>query len=157
MQLTQFTDYALRAMIYIGTHDTRRSTISEVARAFSISENHLMKVINHLGARGYLDTRRGKGGGLSLARSADLINIGAVVRDTEERFDLVECFDPARNQCTLSPVCALRGIFEEARAEFLATLDRYTLQDILVRSRPIPIPVPSAAGTRKGIELQLAD
>jgi Rrf2 family nitric oxide-sensitive transcriptional repressor len=133
MQLTRFTDYALRALIYLGAHRERLSTISEVAAAYDISEAHLMKVVNRLATAGYIETLRGKGGGLRLSREPHLINLGDVVRDTEDNMNIVECFDPTRQSCPLVPACTLKSVLIEARRNFMATLDRYTLRDVLSR------------------------
>jgi Rrf2 family nitric oxide-sensitive transcriptional repressor len=131
MQLTRFTDYALRTLIFLGAHSKRLCTISEIAGAYGVSVNHLMKVVNRLAARGYIETVRGKGGGMRLARPPRMINVGEVVRDMEERFDLVECFDEERQDCPLLPACALRSVLNDARRSFMASLDRRTLQDVL--------------------------
>jgi Rrf2 family nitric oxide-sensitive transcriptional repressor len=131
MQLTLFTDYSLRTLVFLGAHTDRLCTIGQIAQAYDISDNHLMKVVNRLAARGYVETIRGKGGGLRLAHEPKQVNIGAVVRDMEERFDLVECFDEARQSCPLLPACALKSMLDAARRNFLATLDRHTLQDVL--------------------------
>ncbi len=131
MQLTRFTDYALRVLIYLGANPDRLSTISEVAASYRISENHLMKVVNHLATVGYVGTLRGKGGGMKLARAPHLINIGEVVRDCEDSMALVECFDPQQRTCPLLPACTLKSILSEAKKNFLATLDAYSLQDML--------------------------
>jgi len=131
MQLTRFTDYALRVLIYLGAHPDRLSTISEVATSYLISKNHLMKVVNHLATFGYVDTTRGKGGGIKLARAPQLINIGAVVRDCEDNMDIVECFNPKQRTCPLLPSCALKSLLSEAKKNFMATLDDHSLRDLL--------------------------
>ena len=141
MQLTQFTDYSLRALIYLGVHTERLCTIAEIARSYRVSENHMMKVVQRLSAAGYIETVRGKGGGMRLARPPRMINVGEVVRDMEERFDLVECFDTDRQECPLLPACALKSVLNDARRNFMATLDRRTLQDVLVGAG-----APAAAG-----------
>ncbi len=130
MQLTYFTDYALRTLIYLGANPDRLCTIGEVAKAYGISANHLMKVVNRLSTHGYIESIRGKGGGIRLARAPRLINIGAVVRDLEERFDIVECFNEAHQTCPLLPACTLKSVLKDARRNFMGTLERYTLQDI---------------------------
>ncbi|HYB51945.1 MAG TPA: Rrf2 family transcriptional regulator [Burkholderiaceae bacterium] len=131
MQLTRFTDYSLRVLVYLGAHPERLCTISEIADAYRISENHLMKVVNRLASSGYIETVRGKGGGMHLSRAPKMINIGAVVRDMEERFDIVECFREEPGDCPLLPACALRSVLADARHNFLSTVDRYTLQDVI--------------------------
>ncbi|HEY9097990.1 MAG TPA: Rrf2 family transcriptional regulator [Thiobacillus sp.] len=131
MQLTRFTDYSLRVLIYLGLQQDRLVTISEIASNYDISRNHLMKVVHQLGARGYIETVRGKGGGMRLARRPELINVGDVVRDAEENMDIAECFNPSKS-CPLLPTCVLRTVLTEARKSFLATLDFYRLSDLLV-------------------------
>jgi Rrf2 family nitric oxide-sensitive transcriptional repressor len=152
MELTRFTDYALRVLIYLGAHPDRLSTISEVAGSYKISANHLMKVVNHLATTGYVGTVRGKGGGMRLARAPQLINIGDVVRDCEDSLDIVECFNQRNRTCPLLPSCTLKSVLSEAKKNFLATLDSYSLQDmlgaqtaaLLDRKRPVRIPVKAA-------------
>jgi Rrf2 family nitric oxide-sensitive transcriptional repressor len=129
MRLTRYTDYALRALIYVGLHEPRQSSIAEIARAYGISENHLTKVVHQLGRLGLIRTTRGRGGGLRLGRPAAEIVIGAVVRQTEDDLALVECF--ARGVCAITAPCRLRRALGEALAAFLAVLDGYTLADLL--------------------------
>jgi Rrf2 family nitric oxide-sensitive transcriptional repressor len=131
MQLTRFTDYSLRVLMYLSAYPERLCTISEIAESYEISENHLMKVVSRLAATGYVDSIRGKGGGIRLARPPKLINLGAVVRDMEERFDIVECFNEEKQDCPLLPACTLKSILHDASRNFLATLDRHTVQDVL--------------------------
>lgn len=135
MQLTRFTDYSLRMLIYLALNSDRLVTIAEIARSYGISQNHLMKIVHQLGSLGYLETVRGKGGGIRLARQPALINIGDVVRDTEEHMDIVECFNADFKDCPLLPACALKSILTDARKNFLATLDRYNLADLLPTGR----------------------
>src|ERR1700690_2568657 len=131
MQLTLFTDYSLRVLVFLGAHPDRLCTISETAKAYRISSNHLMKVVNRLSSGGYVETIRGKGGGMRLSRAANMINLGDVVRHMEDRFDIVECFDKKQRDCPLYPACTLRSVLADAHRNFMATLDRYTLQDVL--------------------------
>ncbi|MGH7287001.1 MAG: Rrf2 family transcriptional regulator [Myxococcota bacterium] len=135
MQLTRYSDYSLRVLIYLALDPERLVTIEDIARSYDISRAHLMKVVHQLGLRGYVETVRGRGGGLRLARRPDDIRIGEVVRSTEENLNLVECFDPASSRCVIEPACGLRQVLHEALAAFLAVLDRYTLADLVARRR----------------------
>ncbi|HZX87359.1 MAG TPA: Rrf2 family transcriptional regulator [Reyranella sp.] len=126
MRLTRYTDYAMRVLLYLGAQPEKVCSIGEMARAYGISQNHLMKVAHDLGKAGYVAGVRGRSGGIRLARPAEKINVGAVVRGTEEGFDLVEC-----GSCVIAPACGLSGVLNEALAAFMAVLDRYTLADLL--------------------------
>jgi Rrf2 family transcriptional regulator, nitric oxide-sensitive transcriptional repressor len=151
MRLTTFSDYSLRVLMYLGVHSERLATIGDIAEAYDISENHVMKVVHHLAQQGYIETTRGKGGGMRLARRPEKINIGEVVLGTEENLKLVECFDKSTSNCHIAPACMLKGILSRAMDEFFAVLDRHTLADLLV-SRPklATILVLSTAGLRRG-------
>ncbi len=132
MRLTNYTDYSLRVLIYLAAKDRNKlSTISEIAEAYGISKNHLMKVIHELGKIGVIDTIRGRGGGIQLALSPKEINIGAIVRKTEEDFKLVECFGDGPSGCVITPVCGLKHALHRALAAYLAVLDEYTLDDLI--------------------------
>jgi Rrf2 family nitric oxide-sensitive transcriptional repressor len=132
MRLTTMTDYALRLLMYVGQRPDRLCTISEVAGAYGISEAHLMKVTHQLGLAGWLETVRGKGGGMRLAAAPADINLGDVVRSMEPDFSLVECLTTG-NSCTLTGSCRLTGILGEALQGFMAHLDRHSLADLLPR------------------------
>ena len=132
MQLTHYTDYALRTLIFLGLTE-RGGTIGQVAAAYGISKNHLVKVVHHLGKLGYLKTTRGKAGGIRLAAPPGAINIGEFVRQVEPNFHMVECFNPERNACPITPECRLKGVLCEATDAFLEVLDRYTLEDLLTK------------------------
>jgi Rrf2 family nitric oxide-sensitive transcriptional repressor len=133
MRLTNFTDYTLRALIYLGVHqrEGRLATIGDIATAYGISENHLMKIVHHLARQGYVETTRGKGGGMRLARAPEHINIGDVVRGAEEDLAIVECFQPGNLNCPIAPACALRGLLGRAMSAFFEVLDGQTLADLL--------------------------
>jgi len=133
MKLTRFTDYSLRVLIYLGLKDDGRVTIKEISEAYNISRNHLMKVVSLLTRMGYVDARRGPGGGIALARSASDIVIADVVRDMEDDLNLVECFCD-EGSCIIKPVCELKSALGRALDAYLSVLEGYTLKD-LVRPR----------------------
>lgn len=130
MKLTAFTDYSLRVLIYLAAEPGRRATVGEICAAFDVKLNHLTKVVHHLAKRGWVDTVRGKGGGLTLARPAAAIRVGEVVRDTEGQALPAECFSAQASQCAIVSQCRLKGVLGEAVEAFYAVLDRYTLADI---------------------------
>jgi Rrf2 family nitric oxide-sensitive transcriptional repressor len=129
MRLTRYTDYALRILMYVGLRRDKLSPIKDIAEAYGISENHLTKVVHQLGRMGVIETVRGRGGGIRLARPPDRIGIGEIVRRTEEGFALVDCFTGFG--CTVAGPCRLQPMLQEALAAFLGVLDRHTLQDLL--------------------------
>jgi len=131
MRLTVFSDYTLRVLIYLGFHKSGLATIEEIADAYDISKNHLMKVVNELAAQGYVETVRGKGGGLRLKTSASEISLGALLRVSEADTALVECFDRESSHCCIAPACAARDILRQAQDAFYEFLDGYTLADLL--------------------------
>jgi len=130
MRLNVQTDYALRVLMQLAVNPDRLVTIAEISDRFHISKNHLMKVVQALGHLGYVDTVRGRAGGLRLARAADAIVIGRVVRDMEADFAIVECFPGRTNNCRISGACRLNVMLVEAMGAFLAALDQYTLQSL---------------------------
>lgn len=131
MRLTLHTDYALRLLMLLALEPEEIHTVEEAARRYGISRNHLNKVVQTLSQAGFVESMRGRGGGIRLARDPERINLGDVVRATEDGFDLVQCFDRERNECIVAPVCGMRGPLEEALAAFLNVLDRYTLADAM--------------------------
>lgn len=138
MRLTTLTDYALRLLIHVAQHPDRLCTIAEVSQAYGISEAHLMKVTHRLAQTGWIETLRGKGGGMRLVRPPREIGLGDVVRDMESDFAIVECF-AAPDACTLDGRCRLAGVLQQALTAFHEQLDRHSLQDLLPdekRSRP---------------------
>ena len=134
MKLTAFTDYSLRVLIYLATQPERRATVAEISSAFGIKANHLTKVVHHLGRCGWVETSRGKGGGLLLAKAAEAISVGRVVRDTEGVDKPAECFSDGPSDCAIAGCCRLKGVLAEAVRAFYAVLDRYSLAD-LTRNR----------------------
>lgn len=130
MRLTLYSDFAIRVMLFLGSHEDRLCSIAEIAKAYGISHNHLMKVASDLAGSGYIQSVRGRGGGLRLARPAAQINIGQVLRHTEGTVDLVGC-----GECALSPACGMVCVFRDAIENFFATLDQYSLADIMSGGR----------------------
>lgn len=131
MQLTQFTDYALRTLIYVAIRDGKTCTITEIAESYNISKNHLMKVVHRLSQLGILKTIRGKGGGLLLNADPEQLNLGELIEKIEPHFFIVECFDAATGKCVISPVCQLKKVLLEASNSFTQALRKYTLQDVV--------------------------
>jgi Rrf2 family transcriptional regulator, nitric oxide-sensitive transcriptional repressor len=140
MQITSYTDYALRVLIYLATSPNKQVTISEIAEFFDISRNHLVKVVHQLGSKGFVTTTRGKGGGLALQRPPEMICIGEVVRSMETHFNWVECFDPAQQRCRLLPGCGLKQLLARAGDAYLQVLDAATLADVLLGTVNIELP-----------------
>jgi Rrf2 family nitric oxide-sensitive transcriptional repressor len=128
MRLTRYTDYALRVLLYLAARPDELCSIGEITRAYGVSQNHLMKVVNDLVGAGYLVSVRGRFGGVRLARPPEAINVGEVVRHMEGGFDLVDC-----GSCVIAPACGLTGALKQALAAFLATLDGYVLSDLITR------------------------
>ncbi len=126
MKLTLFTDYSMRVLLYLAAHPDRLCSIAEVAHAYRISQNHLMKVVNELARSGYVESVRGRGGGIRLGKPTEEINVGELIRHTEEGFDLVDC-----ESCVIAPACGLTGVLKEALGAFLTVLSQYTLADLM--------------------------
>lgn len=143
------TDYALRLLMYVAQHPDRLCTITEVAQVYGISRAHLMKVTHQLGQAGWIETLRGKGGGMRLAHAPADINLGKVVRSIEPDFTLVECFS-ADNHCILTGNCRLAFLLGGALRSFMAHLDSYTLADLMPGS---PVPVLAKVRGRHNIPL----
>ena len=150
MRLTQWTDYSLRVLMYCATCQLRDPpvTITEIADSHGISRSHLTKIVHQLGAQGLLETTRGRGGGMRLSRPAAEINVGAVVRQTETDFAMVECFEATSNQCGLTPHCRLKGVLHQATDAYLAVLDGVSLADLVVPAAPAAQPVQAPVSRR---------
>lgn len=125
MKLSLFTDYSIRTLLYLASRPDRLCSIAEVAKAYRISHNHLMKVVNDLAREGYIESVRGRGGGIRLGRPPEDINIGILIRHTEGGLDLVDC-----GNCVLAPACGMTGVLKEALSAFLSVLDGYTLSNL---------------------------
>lgn len=136
MKLSLFSDYSIRVLMFAALKGTP-FRVDEVTAAYGISRNHLAKVIHTLGRLGYLETRRGRGGGIQLAKAASEIRIGKLVRETEAQPVLVECFDPLKNKCPINGCCLLKGALAGAINAFYAALDRHTLEEMVVGPQSI--------------------
>jgi Rrf2 family nitric oxide-sensitive transcriptional repressor len=130
MRLTKYTDYSLRVLLYLGSVHGRRVSTEEISTAHKISLHHLAKVVNQLGKLGYVDVKRGRQGGLLLAKPPEEINIGELVRGVEPDFHLVECLDATRNTCQITRVCTLIRPLHRALEAFHRVLDGYSLADL---------------------------
>lgn len=152
MRLTQFTDYSLRVLMYLGARPGRRATVAEVCAAFDIKPNHLTKVVHFLGREGLLHNVRGRRGGLELARETTAIVVGEVVRLAERETLPAACFGDAPGACAIARICRLRGVLQEAVEAFYLVLDAVTLEELLdnrpavARMLAIPLPAPDARG-----------
>ena len=134
MHLTKFSDYSLRLLIYLAAHGDRPVSIGEVSRAYRVSPHILVKVVQLLIAEGLVASVRGRSGGLRLTRAPQDINVGALVRRTENNWDLVECFDSKTNTCPIEPACGLKGVLKHAQRAFVGVLDAHTLADFMPRA-----------------------
>jgi Rrf2 family nitric oxide-sensitive transcriptional repressor len=138
MQLTQFTDYSLRTLMYLAEHPDKLCTIGKIAEWYGISKPHLVKVVHNLAKLGYIKSVQGKGGGISLNKPVSEINIGSIVRDTEPNFHMVECFDKKNNTCKITNNCKLKHVLHDATQSFLGMLDEHTLESVCSNSKPKP-------------------
>jgi len=137
MQLTQYTDFGLRTLIALGLNPGNQLTVTRISDAYSISRHHLVKVVARLAELGYVETLRGKGGGVRLAQEPGQIRIGAVVRSMEAELGVVECLEEDGGRCVIAPACRLKSVLREATREFLDSLDQYTLADVLRQRQPV--------------------
>ena len=127
MRLSFYSDYSLRLLMYLAIRQDALVTIQEVADAYRISKNHLTKVAYDLGRAGFLETVRGRNGGIHLAKSPSAIGLGEVLRVTESDLGHVECFDAKTDKCVISGPCRLKGVLASARQAYFDVLDQYTL------------------------------
>lgn len=131
MQLTMYSDYSLRILLHLAAHKNRLVPLSEITTLHNVSHHHLVKVVQNLVAQGYVQTIRGKSGGMQLIEGSEALTIGAIVRTTEPHMNLLECFDQDTNTCPLIAQCRLKTVLYQARKNFTDTLDAYTLADML--------------------------
>jgi Rrf2 family transcriptional regulator, nitric oxide-sensitive transcriptional repressor len=139
MQLSLHADYALRVLVYLGTHPGRMVTTQEISASYGISRNHLVRVIQTLAACEYVAIQPGRSGGVTLARDPAQIRLGDVIQNAEPTLRLVECFTPATNTCPIAGVCALKGMLNNALGAFMTELNRHTVADIINRSGPVKL------------------
>lgn len=152
MQLTLYTDYSLRVLVYLSANQDKTVTITEISDYYRISRNHLVKVVHNLSTLGYIQSFRGKGGGLKLAHPPEKISVGEVVRKVEPNFNIVECFSQGSHPpCTIVSVCSLKNVLYQASQRFLEELDAYTLDQAVVKnaSGELPMPFHQMAGEKK--------
>ena len=131
MQLTRFSDYALRVLLYLGAHGNEVVPTSAISEAYGISAEHVAKTAKWLTQEGYVVAQRGKGGGIRLGKKPESVRIGALIRKSEPHEELLDCFDRTSTSCPLAPACRLKRALEEAQRAFFAVLDDYTLADLL--------------------------
>lgn len=160
MRLTAYTDYSLRTLIFLAMNRDQLVTIQQIADAHGIAKNHLTKVVHRLGTLGYIDTVRGRNGGLRLGREPADINIGEIVRHTETDFHMASCFDPASAGCMYSAACALKGALAKATAAFLDVLEGVTLEQMVLKEeraanhKAAPKPAVDNRGGPKSVVMQ---
>lgn len=138
MQLTKFTDYALRVLLFLAQNQDKRITIDVISNHYNVSRNHLMKIVHNLSVAGFIHSARGRNGGLSLGMPAESITIADVILHTEKNMDLVECFD-SNSTCMDASDCALRHVLHQAQDSFIEVLSMFSLADILERQNKIAI------------------
>jgi Rrf2 family nitric oxide-sensitive transcriptional repressor len=150
MRLTQWTDYSLRVLMHCAAHEGRAqpTTVSEIAQAHGISRSHLTKIVMTLSAQGFIETTRGRGGGMRLKRPAGQVTVGEVVRQTETDFQQVECFNRETNSCYMDGSCGLKHALGRALSAYLAELDQVTLADLV--GAPLHDEAAQTAGARSG-------
>jgi Rrf2 family nitric oxide-sensitive transcriptional repressor len=139
MRLTSYTDYALRTLMFLALNRDRLVTIGDIAQSHNIAKNHLTKVVHHLGTLGFVETVRGRSGGLRLGREPADIRIGDVVRQTESDFYMASCFDANSAGCLYAAGCEMRGALSRATSAFLEVLDAITLEQMVARDPQVAV------------------
>ena len=137
MKLTKYADLSLRLLMYLAMRRGESATIQEASDRFAVSKNHMVKISHQLTKAGLIESTRGRNGGVCLARPPESITVEEALRATENNFDLVECFDAAQNQCVISEVCKLNGVFSAARAAFFEVLRQVSLADLVKNSKAL--------------------
>lgn len=138
MQLTQFTDFSLRALIYIALQE-KSCTIKDITSAYQISNNHMVKIIHHLSKLGLIKTIRGKNGGILMLADPKTVNLGKLIAQLETNFDLVPCFNVKKANCCLAPMCKLKQVLYQAQAAFMKVLEQYTLADVVANKQELAL------------------
>lgn len=131
MQLTSFTDYGIRVLMYLATQPEQISSVKEIAEYYNISRNHLAKIIHRLSQLGYINTSKGKGGGIQISKGIEKLNLGEIIIALEPNFNIVECFDAQNNTCRITNSCQFKHYISEARENFINTMNKYTLGDTI--------------------------
>ena len=131
MQLTRFTDYSLRSLMYLASHPERLSSVKEISEHYGISRNHLVKVVHRLSQLGYIETLKGKCGGIKIANGTEKLRLGVLISELEPNMNLVECFDSKINTCRITEACQLKHYLFEAVRSFINTMNKYTLADTI--------------------------
>ena len=131
MQLTKFTDYSLRVLMYLAKKEDKLSTVAEIASYYKISQNHLVKITHNLSLLGYIESLKGKNGGIKLLKNPKDINLKKLILDLEPNFIMVECFDKKSNTCIITDMCNVKDIFNKSLSLFLDNLEQYSLKDTL--------------------------
>ena len=129
MQLTRFTDYGLRTLMYVAARSENSASVKEVAEHYDISRNHLVKVVHRLSQLGYIETTKGKGGGIKIAKDTEKLRLGDLIQKLEPNMNMVECFDAKTNTCRITGSCQLKHYLFEATQNFINTMNKYTLAD----------------------------
>jgi Rrf2 family nitric oxide-sensitive transcriptional repressor len=139
MQLTSFTDYGLRTLMYLAAHPNKLSSVKEISEYYGVSRNHLVKVAHRLSQLGYINSTKGKGGGLKLAKNPATLYLGNIVQQLEPNMEMVECFNQKTNTCRITEACQLKHYLFEASEVFIDTLNKYTLADIMTDKKLVKL------------------
>lgn len=131
MQLTNFTDYGLRTLMYVAARSENTVSVKEIAEHYGISRNHLVKIVHRLAQLGYIKTAKGKGGGIKIANNMEKLRLGDLIKELEPNMTIVECFDPENNTCRITDACQLKHYLFEATQNFISTMNKYTLADTI--------------------------
>jgi len=132
MQLTSFTDYSIRTLMYLAAHSQDISSVGKISEYYGISRNHLVKVVHQLAQFGYIETSKGRGGGIKISEGATTLKLGDLIARLEPNMDMVECFDSKTNTCRITDSCQLKHYLHEATRAYIDALNQYTLADTIM-------------------------